>query len=100
MAFGDSSCFESSGRRKYLSKLIDKAQLARGYSDCFGHALVLRGAVDAMVDPVVSLWDIAPVACLAKEAGAVYFNFDGEEKIDTNNFICCAPNLKKELLNL
>jgi len=97
---GDISHFEALGKKSYLTALMDKAELLRGYTDCFGHALVVRGAIDAMIDPVVSFWDIAPIACLIKEAGGEYFNFEGEETVDTKSFITCTPALKKEILGL
>jgi fructose-1,6-bisphosphatase/inositol monophosphatase family enzyme len=43
--------------------------LLRGYTDAFGHAMVLRGAVDAMVDVSLSPWDVAATECLVREAG-------------------------------
>jgi histidinol-phosphatase len=97
---GDTSCFEDAGKTKLLKSLIDKAGLARGYTDCFGHSLVLRGAMDAMIDPIVSIWDIAPIACLVNEAGGDYFSFSGEETIRDSSFISCTPALKKQLLEL
>jgi histidinol phosphatase-like enzyme (inositol monophosphatase family) len=97
---GDTSCFEAEGKKDYLMSLIEKADLVRGYTDCFGHSLVMRGAVDAMIDPTVSIWDIAPIACLVKEAGGEYFTFDGEETVRGKSFITCTAALKPELLKL
>lgn len=100
VACGDIACFEAAGKRQYLNRLLDQAQTVRGYTDCFGHALVLRGAIDAMVDPVVSPWDVAPLACLIEEAGGEYFNFDGVRAHDRSSFISCTPALRDELLKL
>lgn len=97
---GDSSGFDAAGKKKFLHSLIDKAGTIRGYTDCFGHSLVLRGSVDAMIDPVVSIWDVAPLACLIEEAGGEYFALDGEPTINGKSFITCGPNLKHEILNL
>lgn len=94
---GDTSCFEATGKEKYLQNLIKNAELVRGYTDCFGHSLVMRGAVDAMVDPMVSVWDVAPLACLIKEAGGEYFTFEGEETVWGKSFISCTPALKEQL---
>ncbi len=83
-------------KSKWLPAMLSVPE--RGYTDCFGHAQVLRGAVDAMVDPIVSIWDIAPLACLVKEAGGQYFAMNGEETIRAKSFITCGPNLKNEIL--
>lgn len=97
---GDPLAFEAAGKQQYQEKLIREAGLVRGYSDCFGHLLVLRGSVDAMVDPVVSIWDIAPLICLTQEAGGVYFGFDGTSDLRNKSFITCNPALKDQLLRL
>lgn len=97
---GDSSSFASANQQAYQEALFKKAALVRGYSDCFGHSLVLRGALDAMIDPAVSLWDIAPFVSLIQEAGGTYFGFDGSSSLQSKSFITCNPALKTELLSL
>lgn len=97
---GDTNCFDDTGKLQMLHSLIDKAEVARGYTDCFGHSLVLRGAADAMLDPAVSIWDIAPVACLINEAGGEYFAFNGDETIRETSFVTATPGLKQQLLSL
>lgn len=98
VSIGDVDCFEASGHKKGLHRILDKAEFARGYTDCFGHSCVIRGGIDAMIDPVVSVWDIAPLACLIKEAGGEYFGFSGKQTIHESSFITCGPGLKKEIL--
>ncbi len=100
VSIGDIDCFEASRQTKGLHRLLDKAEFVRGYTDCFGHSCVMRGGIDAMIDPVVSLWDIAPLACLIKEAGGEYFSLGGSETIHETSFITCGPGLKKEILSI
>ena len=100
ISVGDTDCFEASNTTRTLSNIIAKAELVRGYTDCFGHSLVLRGGIDAMIDPVVNLWDIAPLACLVKEAGGEYYSFSGETTIRAGNFITSGAPLKPEILSL
>ncbi len=97
---GDTLAFDDVGKKDYREALYRQAHLVRGYSDCFGHTLVLRGAVDAMVDPLVSIWDIAPLVCLIQEAGGCYFGFDGTSSLENKSFITCNPALKPALLSL
>jgi myo-inositol-1(or 4)-monophosphatase len=98
---GDLQAFEMCGKKDYYSKLMTTAGVARMYTDCFAHAMVMRGALDAMVDPIVSPWDVAPIACLIKEAGGEYFTLEGERSHEGTNFVTCAtPELKAELLRL
>lgn len=97
---GDFLAFDNSGLRPYLTKLMSKAHFVRGYTDCFGHALVIRGAVDAMIDPIVSPWDVAPIACLVEESGGHHFSFDGKSILENTSFVSCNPGLFKELSEL
>ena len=43
--------------------------MLRGYTDAFGHALVLDGGVGAMVDLDLNPWDAAATQILVPEAG-------------------------------
>ncbi|MBW2294640.1 MAG: hypothetical protein JRG94_20370 [Deltaproteobacteria bacterium] len=43
--------------------------LLRGYTDAFGHAQVISGGVDAMVDTDLNPWDAAATQILIPEAG-------------------------------
>ena len=49
----------------------------RGYGDCFGHALVILGQADAMVDPVVKPYDVAAIKICIEEAGGQFTDFNG-----------------------
>ena len=94
------SCFESAGKSKLLTILQERAELCRGYTDCFGHAMVARGAIDAMIDPLISVWDVAPLAVIVKESGGAYFTIEGDETIRGTSFVTCSAGLKAELLGL
>lgn len=49
----------------------------RTWGDGYGYAMVACGALDAMVDPEVSLWDIAPMPVILSEAGGRFTGIDG-----------------------
>jgi fructose-1,6-bisphosphatase/inositol monophosphatase family enzyme len=44
-------------------------RILRGYTDAFGHAQVLAGGIDAMVDLHLNPWDAAATQILVPEAG-------------------------------
>jgi fructose-1,6-bisphosphatase/inositol monophosphatase family enzyme len=46
-----------------------ECRVLRGYTDAFGHAMVLSGGVGAMVDLACNPWDLAPSQLLVPEAG-------------------------------
>lgn len=69
VSHGDPFAFERFGRRGAWSALASAAPMLRGYTDAFGHALVLAGGVGAMVDVNLNPWDAAATQALIPEAG-------------------------------
>jgi myo-inositol-1(or 4)-monophosphatase len=69
VSHGDPSCFRRAGLEEGLLEMTRTIPCLRGYTDAFGHALVLTGAVDAMVDLDLNPWDVAPTQILVEEAG-------------------------------
>ncbi len=69
VAHGDALAFERFGQGEGYRKLAAELPMFRGYSDAFGHAMVLCGRVGAMVDVDLKLWDIAATEALVPEAG-------------------------------
>lgn len=78
---GTLNTMEDKGYGKPFESLRRSARLYRGWGDCYGYYLVAAGRGDIMVDPVVSLWDVAPLPLIFKEAGGYFGSFSGEEKL-------------------
>lgn len=68
---GDLFCFDLAGLRPAFDALASAVPKLRGYTDAFGHLLVLTGAADAMLDCDLNPWDAAVTRVLAAEAGGV-----------------------------
>lgn len=64
-------------RRQHLLDLTDEVWRTRGYGDFYGYCLLAEGAVDIATEPDVSLWDLAAVDILVREAGGVFTALDG-----------------------
>ncbi len=73
LSAGDPNQFTDGGVPDDYARLTSFSRYFRGYADCFGHALALRGAVDAHVDPGLSAWDLGPTDVLFDEAGGGLF---------------------------
>jgi histidinol phosphatase-like enzyme (inositol monophosphatase family) len=69
IAHGDAVCFDMVGQRAAFNRMAQELPFLRGYTDAFGHAQVLSGGVDAMLDLVLNPWDAAPTQLLVPEAG-------------------------------
>jgi myo-inositol-1(or 4)-monophosphatase len=66
---GDVAQFEEAGRLGDYDRLIALHGYVRGYTDCFGHGLVIEGALGAMLDPALNPWDLVPTRALVEAAG-------------------------------
>ncbi|WP_054814922.1 histidinol-phosphatase [Nocardia arizonensis] len=64
-------------RRERFLALTDEVWRARGYGDFFGYCLLAEGAVDIATEPEVSLWDLAALDILVREAGGRFTALDG-----------------------
>jgi len=71
--------------RKKLTDLIALSYDDRGFGDAFGHALVIQGQVEAMLDPVVKPYDVAPVKICVEEAGGKFTDLKGNKTIYGGN---------------
>jgi myo-inositol-1(or 4)-monophosphatase len=69
VSHGDPFCFDLFGARGAFERMAREIPMLRGYTDAFGHAQVLGGGVDAMVDLALNPWDAAATQILVKEAG-------------------------------
>ncbi|MEE8580688.1 MAG: inositol monophosphatase family protein [Myxococcota bacterium] len=69
VSHGDPLCFERAGQQEAFDRMARAIPFFRGYTDAFGHSQVLSGAIDAMVDFDLNLWDAAATQLLVAEAG-------------------------------
>jgi histidinol phosphatase-like enzyme (inositol monophosphatase family) len=69
IAHGDVFCFDRCEERPAFERMTREIRILRGYTDAFGHAQVLAGGVDAMVDLDLNPWDAAASQILVPEAG-------------------------------
>ncbi|HZQ30519.1 MAG TPA: histidinol-phosphatase [Mycobacterium sp.] len=64
-------------RRDRFLALTDAVWRVRAYGDFFSYCLVAEGAVDVAAEPEVSVWDLAPLDILVREAGGTFTSLDG-----------------------
>ncbi|NLU81991.1 histidinol-phosphatase [Rhodococcus sp. HNM0569] len=69
LSFSSLSGWRDVGVRDAFVALTDDVWRVRGFGDFFSYCLVAEGAVDVAAEPEVSLWDLAPLDILVREAG-------------------------------
>jgi histidinol-phosphatase len=95
---GSSTTMERLGYGTAWAALRKKAKLHRGWGDCYGHFLVATGRAEAMVDPVVSIWDVAPFGIILPEAGGRFSAFSGTASIMEKSGISTNGKVHEEVL--
>lgn len=81
-----------------FQQLLAKTAMNRTWGDAYGHMLVATGRADLMFDPILNIWDAAPLLTIMQEAGGVYCDVTGKETIQTGNGISCSKELLPEVL--
>jgi histidinol-phosphatase len=66
-------------RKEKFVALQEKVWRTRGHGDFWSHMLVAEGAVDIAVEPSLSLWDMAALDVIVREAGGKFTNLEGKD---------------------
>ena len=86
LACGGPNSMVKYGRWAGFEELSTNAVATRTWSDAYGHCLVATGRVDAMIDPVVSRWDLSAIKIIVEEAGGRFTDFKGENPFNKGDF--------------
>jgi histidinol-phosphatase len=78
--------------------LLDRAWRSRAYGDFWSHLLVAEGAVDASCEPELSVWDLAALQVIVKEAGGRFSDLSGVDRADGGSVVCSNGLLHEEIL--
>jgi histidinol-phosphatase len=77
LSFSSLSGWAALGLRERFVELTDAVWRVRAYGDFLSYCLVAEGAVDIAGEPEVSVWDLAPLDILVREAGGTFTSLDG-----------------------
>lgn len=81
-------------------RLQQQARSCRTWGDCYGYVLVATGRADVMLDPVMNLWDCAPLLPIMEEAGGTFTDWRGARTINGGNSIATNGKLFDEVMSL
>ncbi len=96
----DAESFAEEGHAAEWKRLTGGAAMARTWGDCYGHALVATGRAEAMVDPVLAIWDSAALLPIVEEAGGVFTDWAGRRVYDGGSGIATNAALAREIREL
>ena len=96
----DATTPAETGFGEQFHKLLDKTRINRTWGDAYGHMLVATGRADLMFDPILNVWDAAPLLPILNEAGGVFCDVTGNKTIDGGSGISCSKELLPKVLEL
>jgi histidinol-phosphatase len=100
LCFTDVGAFLRYGMWDEFVAIAAKVWDRRGFSDFWGHVLVAEGVADLMLEPIVNLWDIAPIIVIAEEAGGRLTDRDGARRVDGGTALTTNGLLHEDALAL
>ena len=90
--------FRERGVEDAWSRIAGASAKTRGWSDCYGYALVATGRIDAMIDPRMHLWDNAALQPIVEEAGGRFTDWEGNPTIYGESVLASNGAIHEELL--
>jgi histidinol-phosphatase len=85
-------------RREGFVGLTDAVWRVRAYGDFWSYCLLAEGAVDIAAEPEVSVWDLAPLDVLVREAGGTFTGLDGRPGPHSGNAVATNSLLHDAVL--
>lgn len=92
--------FRATSTMDAFVRLAGAAGATRGWSDCYSYLLLATGRADAVVEPKVNVWDVAPMGVIVPEAGGVHADWTGTPTIRSTRSLAAPPTLMDELVGV
>lgn len=92
----------SKGRKKDVSNVFldlqQKSRISRTWGDAYGYLLVATGRAEVMVDPEMSLWDVAALLPIIEEAGGSFSDWNGKKTVHSGEAVATNGLLHEVIL--
>jgi histidinol-phosphatase len=92
--------FHRRGAWPFFQRLTKTAKLTRTWGDAYGYMLVATGRAEAMVDPVMNVWDAAAILPILQEAGGTFTDWQSNPTIHNGEGIATNGLVLDEVLRL
>ena len=79
--YGSYRGFRDTGTAGAFERIVAASRVCRGWGDCYGHVLVATGRAEAMLDPVIAVWDAAALLPILEEAGGRFTDWKGQRTV-------------------
>jgi histidinol-phosphatase len=92
--------FAKRGAMAAFDALQATAYITRTWGDCYGYLLVATGRAEAMVDPIMNVWDAAAVQPIIEEAGGTFTDWQGNPTIHAGESVATNGLIRDEVLRI
>ncbi|WP_016933538.1 histidinol-phosphatase [Rhodococcus sp. R1101] len=99
LSFSSLSGWHERGIRDRFVALTDDVWRVRAYGDFFSYCLLAEGALEIALEPEVSLWDLAALDILVREAGGRFTNLEGAAGPHGGSAVATNGRLHDEVLS-
>jgi histidinol-phosphatase len=100
----DGSYASTSGLSSWPAPMLERVLATsiklRTWGDGYGYVLVATGRIDAMIDPVVAPYDVAPMRTILPEAGGQFTDLQGIDRADGGSGLATNGTLHDTYLAL
>jgi len=79
-------------------RLIASDLTVRTWADAYGYVLLATGRCEAQVDPLVNVWDVAPMQVIIPEAGGMVTDQFGEPWTQGKHFVASNGKIHDEVI--
>lgn len=100
MMFTEPTHWRTTGRFDSIVAVMNQVKVARGWGDCYGHAMVATGRAEMAIDPLMSPWDIAALIPILREAGGTCSDWKGVETVTGGDGVSVVPAMKDAVLSI
>jgi len=88
------------GFGKAADELQRRTKSNRTWGDCYGYVLVATGRAELMLDPVMNIWDCAPLLPIMEQAGGTFTDWNGQRTIAGGNAIATNGIVFEEVMQV
>ena len=89
---------EAHGLGPQILALSRRCARTRGFGDFWSFVLLAEGAIDAVVEPVAAIWDLAPLLVIVEEAGGRFTDLAGNRTVAGGNALATNGRLHQAVL--
>lgn len=99
-SYSSVQAFHDAGLGALFDAISSRVWRSRGFGDFWGHMLVARGSAQVMLEPALSVWDVAALEPIVTEAGGLLTDLDGNQWFDGAPCLTTNGALHEQVLGL